>query len=404
MNSKTPKDIFLEIRDRYNAIKSPKYRNIDPEELKKDYELLVTLKPQFTENVLYNRLINAMSQTISRMQKSMLEIDKWSNVSERSMNKVIKPVVKKRNNEIDFPLEWTDKSGHKCLINNGYWGARNYMVMDIMAYMFLLKEGGDRLPEEDEPLFADIDSVRKRETELTQTTKDLDENNNGTTEIAKTILNNERYYVKFRDSDFRRFTSLKLNSNDILKLLQDTSRVEFKLAFPIRLWEDSKKLKERIYTMNVFSRTFELAYVDKKVRSDGIVKEREYRVIFNTILGELFAHNLKTRNYDWLDKNFYNLPNSAQIFYRKFILNNDFLTIPVNIETLKERLSLEDKNIPNLIGTIEASILKPLKDYGLLLSYEKKKGLDGTKFIIKRTPRITKGQSNSKTSVARKGL
>ena len=95
---------------------------------------------------------------------------------------------------------------------------------------------------------------------------------------------------------------------------------------------------------------------------------------------------------------------SAQIFIRKFILNHNYNTIPVNIETLKERLSLEDKNIPNLIGTIEASILKPLIDYGLLLSYEKKKGLDGTKFIINRTPRITKDKSNSKTSVARQGL
>ena len=139
--------------------------------------------------------------------------------------------------------------------------------------------------------------------------------------------------------------------------------------------------------MNVFSRPFELAYVDKKVRSDGIVKEREYQVIFNTILGELFAHNLKTRNYDWLDKNFYNLPSSAQVFYRRFILNNDFSKIPVNLETLKEKVGLEDKNMTNLIGTIEASVLKPLKDYGLIQSYEKEEGLHGPKFIIHRTPR-----------------
>ena len=120
MNNKTPQDIFSKIRERYNAIKSPKYRNIDPEELKQDYKLLVTLKPQFIENVLYNRLVNAISQTLARMEKSLLERSTWSNVSERSMNKVIKPVVKKRSNEIDFPLEWTDKSGHKCFINNGY--------------------------------------------------------------------------------------------------------------------------------------------------------------------------------------------------------------------------------------------------------------------------------------------
>ena len=401
MNNKTPQEIFSEIRERYNAIKSPKYRNIDPEELKQDYKLLVTLKPQFIENVLYNRLVNAISQTLARMEKSLLERSTWSNVSERSMNKVIKPVVKKRSNEIDFPLEWTDKSGHKCLINNGYWGAKNYMVMDIVAYMFLLKEGGDRLPENKEPLFNDLDSVRTRETELTQTKKEQDDNKKGTTELANTVFNNERYYVRFRDSDFRQFTSLALNSNDILKLLQGTSRVEFKLAFPIRLWEDKKKPKERLYTMNVFSRPFELGYVDKKVRSDGIVTEREYRVIFNTILGELFAHNLKTGNYDWLDKNFYNLPSSAQVFYRRFILNNDFPKITVNLETLKERLGLENKNITNLIAAIDNNVLAPLKSYGLIQSFEKEEGFRGIKYTIIRTPRKNLGNSRKDKSSTR---
>ena len=360
MNNKTPQDIFLEIREKYNAIKSPKYRNIDPEELKQDYKLLVTLKPQFPENVLYSRLVNAISQTLSRMNKILLGKDDWINVSERSMNKVIKPVIKKRNNEISFPLEWTDKKGHICQINNGYWGPRNYMVMDIIASMFLIKEGDGRYPKNDDPLFDDLDSVRTRETELTQPTNIQDDNSSKASGVVNTIIQNERHYIRFTDSELKKLTSLKLNSNDILTLLQETSRAEFKLAFPVRLLDD-KKQKEKIYTMNVFSRPFELAYVDKKKRSDGVVRERQYSVIFNTILGELFAHNLKTHNYDWLDKNFYNLPNSAQVFYRKFILNNDFLTIPVNLETLKERLSLEDKNIPNLIGTIEASILKPLK-------------------------------------------
>jgi len=267
--------------------------------------------------------------------------------------------------------------------------------------MFLLKEGGDRLPENKEPLFNDLDSVRTRETELTQTKKEQDDNTKGTTELANTVFNNERYYVRFRDSDFRQFTSLALNSNDILKLLQDTSRVEFKLAFPIRLWEDKKKPKERLYTMNVFSRPFELGYVDKKVRSDGIVTEREYRVIFNTILGELFAHNLKTGNYDWLDKNFYNLPSSAQVFYRRFILNNDFPKITVNLETLKERLGLENKNITNLIAAIDNNVLAPLKSYGLIQSFEKEEGFRGIKYTIIRTPRKNLGNSREDKSSTR---
>lgn len=383
MNNKKSQEIFSEIGSRYNDVKSPKYRNINPDHLKRDYELLLTLKPQLKQNVLYNRLVNAMSQTLSRMAKSLLLKSDWLNLSERSINKAIKPVMRKRNNAVDFPLKWTDKRGHICQINNGYWGAKNYMVMDIVGYMFLLKEGGDSLPKAKEPLFDDIDSVRIRETELTKTKQVPGENANPAEADITSVINNERYYVRFKDSHFRQLTSLKLNSNDILTLLQETSRVEFKLAFPIRLIEGDNKPKEKIYTMNVFSRPFEIAYIDKNIRSDGIIREREYRVIFNTILGELFAHNLKTGNYDWLDKNFYNLPNSAQIFYRKFILNNNLKRIQINIETLKEGLSFKEKNITNLIATIETNVLEPLKDYGLLISYEKEKGHNGIKYIIK---------------------
>src|SRR5208283_110496 len=48
-------------------------------------------------------------------------------------------------------------------------------------------------------------------------------------------------------------------------------------------------------------------------------------------------------------------------------------------------LNLQDKNITNLIGTIETNILEPLIEQGLIDSYEKtKKGLRGLKYTIKR--------------------
>jgi hypothetical protein len=106
-----------------------------------------------------------------------------------------------------------------------------------------------------------------------------------------------------------------------LNLLLETSRVEFKIAFPIRLQEKIKnEIKKKWYQMNVFSRPFELGYKDNE-RSDGVVLSRTYFIFFNTILGELFVHNLLTKEYDWVDSNFYNLPSSAQIFYRRFLLH-----------------------------------------------------------------------------------
>mgnify|MGYP001409529902 FL=1 len=102
----------------------------------------------------------------------------------------------------------------------------------------------------------------------------------------------------------------------------------------------------------------------------------------------MFAHNLLSQSFDWLDNRFYNLPYNAQVFYRRFLLHNDYKSIQLKIETIRERLNLDDKNITNLRNTIERNILEPLVNQGLIDSYQKEKdGLYGLKYIIKRKNR-----------------
>jgi hypothetical protein len=300
-----------------------------------------------------------MSQTLAKIT-ALAKETRWQNLSERSINKVLQPYTKKGDRLTEFPVEWTEKSGRSCFISNGHWGPRNWMTMDVLGYMFLLKEGGDRLPENINPVFQDLDSVRMRESQFESISIAGQSNGLISVEPLQSRILNEKYYVRFRDSDFRKFTSIKMSSNEILKLLQDTSHVEFKLLFPVRLIEKGRPAGERNYVMNLFSRLFELAYTDIEVRADGIVQSREYYVIFNTILGELFVHNLKTKNYDWLDTRFYNLPSSAQIFYRRFLIHNDFSKVPINLETIAEKLDLQDRNITNLTATIERNVLDSL--------------------------------------------
>lgn len=368
MDKQEAEELFWEIRDDYQKIEPPKYRNVDPEELKRNYESLIDIKDHFREDATFIRLINSMSQAISRLNRKST----WSNLSERGINKAIQPVVRKGNREAEFPVEWNDKWGHRCYINNGYWGAKNYMVMDVVGYMFLLKEGGDSLPDDTDPIFHDLDSIKIREAQLSSTPS-----------TVQSVVTNQKYYVRFRDRQFRKFTSLNLNSNDILRLLLETSRVEFKLSFPVRLKDKGRK--ENLYTMNVFSRLFELSYIDKEVRKDGIVQSREYTVTFNTILGELFVNNLKSRYIGIVENSFYSLPDSAQIFYRRFFLHNNYSQTVLNLKTITEKVGLKDRNITNLIGTIESNILQPLKDHGLIDSYEKQNGLQGTKYSIERS-------------------
>lgn len=368
----------------YNALPEPKYRHAEIDKLKNDYDLLMEMKSHQKEIQRYENIVNAISQTINRITPKSND---WRTVSERGINKAIPPVIRKKNHTIEFPFQWTDdKSGCVCYIND-YWGARNYMVMDIIGYYLLLKEGKDLLPKNAAPIFNNMKSIATRESVIA--------GNSSNSPVNKTIMNdqdiqriqNTRYNIRFTDKDFRKNTSQNMSSNEIMNLLLETSRVEFKLVFPVRLW-NGKKAKEQTYNMNFFSRLFEFGYVDKETRNDGVVQLREYYISFNTVLGELFAHNLLSQSYDWLDNRFYNLPYNSQVFYRRFLLNNDYKNIPIKIETIRERLNLDDKNITNLKNTIERNILTPLVNQGLIDSYEKEKdGLYGLKYIIKRKNR-----------------
>jgi len=379
MDIQTALEIFSEIKCYYDGIKPPKYRNADLDVLKARYDRLIGLKELLEGNAEYIKLVNAISQVIStldRQQKfAQSGSDTWSNLSERGMNKVI-PAVNQRKG-MELPLDWTDKWGNTCSLNNGYWGVKNYRVMDALGYMLLLKEGGNRLPEDSVPIFEDLYDIQVRESELNG---DLGDDQTMNMHFSK--LQRHSYSIGFTDRDFRNNTGLKLNSSDILALLLETSRVEFKVSFPVRLRSTGSKMN--VHRMNFYSRFFELAEERVKVRKDGIVQERRYRVFFNTLLGELFVNNLLAKFNDRIGLDFYALPDSAQLFYRRKLLHNNHSPIEFKLETIAEATGLIDANLTNLINTIEKNILEPLKNREYISSFERSKGLDGIRYIVKR--------------------
>jgi hypothetical protein len=381
MNQDQAYQIFSEIKDYYDLIQSPKYRNVDLKVFKEKYDTLSGIQEYIGSDQSYIRLINAMSQIIARLvkQEKLSDIPKdkiWSNLSERGMNKVIPAVYNKKGTT--FPIEWTDKWGYICYVSNGFWTANNYRVMDALGYMFLLKEGGDTLPDGYNPIFNDLFDVISRENQLRNPDKA-----GANSEIQLHRVSGSKYSISFTDKDFRKNTGTRLNSSEILDLLLQTSRVEFKLSFPLRL--KSTGNKEIIHQMNFFSRFFELSYEDIKIRKDGIVQNRRYRVYFNTLLGELFVNNLKARFNDRVDLRFYTLPDSAQIFYRRQLMHNNFKTMEIYLHKIAEAAGLRDTNKVNLKQTVENNILGPLKEHGYIQSYENTEGLDGTtKYIIMR--------------------
>jgi hypothetical protein len=285
------------------------------------------------------------------------------------MNKVIPPVLKRKGQRL--PVEWTDKWGNTCSVNKGYWGIKNYTVMDVIAYMFVLKEGSDCLPENTTPIFNDLFEIQQRESKL----------KGGHGNIIRT---SDKHYIRFTDDDFRNFTGFRMSSTEIKNLLLETSRVEFKLTFPVRL--KSTGSKENTHYMSYYSTFFEFGHEDINVKSNGVVLERRYTIIFNTLLGELTVNNLLAKFNDRIDIRFYLLPDSAQYFYRRGLINNNFGEIDFNLTTIAEYAGLNDNNPWNLATTVETNILKPLIEYGYIDSYEKLgDGPKTSKFKIRRS-------------------
>ena len=383
--------LLTRLNQKYENIPVPRYRNIELGDCERLYQQLQELKSEVSETELYQRLLGALSQILAKQRR--LTVDKpneskWVNASERGINKAIQPLVRKPGKAIEYPFQGQDPvTGNTCSISNGHWEARNYMVMDVLAYFFLLKEGVDRVPEQASEIFTDIESIRKRELEHEHDAVTGSSSGGlkplGATEI-QSIMSSKNWVV-FNDSDFRRFTGLTLRSNEIMRLLQETSRVEFKLVYPVRLKDEKGKNREKLYAMNMFSRLFEFGYIDEDVRNgQESVYMRRYYVTFNTILGELFAHNLKAQNYDWVGKELYALPPSAQLFFRKCLVHNDSPVLEFNLETISQRLNLTNNHESNRINSIIANTLEPLKANGMIESFEQCNGLSGPKFVVYR--------------------
>lgn len=365
---------FAEILAHYNTIQPPKYRHVNLVDFREKYMALLALKEAMGDNPDYAKLVNAMSQIIARRErlesmKSHVTDNEWTNYSERGVNKAIPPVLKRKGQAL--PIELTDKWGNSCSIDKGYWGAKNYTVMDAISYMFIMKEGGDAMPENATPLFNDIYEIELLENQL----------NGGNGNIP---AHGRPHYIRFTDDDFRRHTKLRMSSSEISQLLLETSRVEFKLTFPVRL--KSTGAKENAHRMNYHSRFFELGYEDLRVKGNGVVLARRYTVIFNTLLGGLFVNNLLAKFNDKIDVRFYQLPDSAQIFYRRALLHHNFASSPFYLTTIAEYSGLVDQNPTNLAATVENSILKPLIEQGYIDGYEKNGGdPKNPKYIIKRS-------------------
>ena len=161
MTIQEAKSLLSNIQIDYASIPYPKYLHGNLDDLENQYQKLNAVKDQLKDDFAYVRLLNSVTQTLERMRRTS-GYSSWINASERGINKAIPPVLRKANNENILPFHWeSEKSGELCSITNGYWSAKNYMVMDFVGYIFLLKSGGDKLPQESLPYSMDLTALRR---------------------------------------------------------------------------------------------------------------------------------------------------------------------------------------------------------------------------------------------------
>jgi len=264
-------------------------------------------------------------------------------ITERGLNKALVPVRKMKGKQIQFPFTWTeqrDGNQFECSISN-YWGASNFMMVDVLANCYKAKNS---------------DKIAKREPVVTN----FDTNEHVTPKP-----------IELTTDDFRRLTGQgHLYRKEITTLILETSKVEFKISYPLLyLGEITKGRNKGRQRVTQGFLPFSKSHTLFTVEVDG----ERYKISFATGFGPLFCHNIQLRGFNQLPDNFYNLPKPAQLVYRKF-LSHFFKPHPINlhIEDITALLNLETKDGGMLRHNIVKNILKPLKgnDPPLISSYE----------------------------------
>ncbi|MCK4377950.1 MAG: hypothetical protein KAW01_01325 [Deltaproteobacteria bacterium] len=344
------------IRERYNTIPTPKYANANLATLQDDFNQLKNMKELLRDNADYHRLISSVGKVLSRMQPADSE---WKNIAERSVNKAIRPTSQYNSKPYGF-TEWENKYGQQqAIIPQRNWSARHFMALDIIGYSYMLQRSEDDLLKNDLPLFNNPHDIE---------------------------LKNDDLSVTVSDKQFRQYSSLAMKSKDISRLLQEVASSTFKLNYPVRLlFHNNGKKGEHIHSMTDFSSFFSIGSISGN-------NNKTYEIRFDTLLGQLFLHNLRVRNCDYIPAITYHLPHPAQILYRRFILNNNYPQVSVNLANIIQALGYTYSNKTDLINTITAKAIEPLIKSKILASYTFTDGLSDKKFILRK---VSKGGGSS---------
>jgi hypothetical protein len=270
-------------------------------------------------------------------------------VTEKNLNKYAYPVFSAKGRKIVTPFVIADPTG-KFVCQEGLMKPSNWTVMDILAtyiYHRAYRNPGDPLDcnkkkytAKDSEVYS-TSRVGIHEDVLVALVRRSQEHRAGIiddTELQEIMQDN--YYCYFyrnvtpppprniitlnlTDGELKKnFPFLKkYTSLDICRMFESTATCKVGMRYPVRFLDGKSTHNKEYNNYDYPCSFFTLTNVQcSKLSKNRHVLERCYTVQFDSYLGYFFIHNVISCYTDWLPENFYNLSDTAQLYYRRCIL------------------------------------------------------------------------------------
>ena len=163
--------------------------------------------------------------------------------------------------------------------------------------------------------------------------------------------------ISFTDGELKKQVPLlrKYTSLDIYNMFRNTADCKVGMRYPVRFLGGDKPKNIEYCNYDYPCSFFTISDVEySKISKDDHILERRYTIRFDTYLGYFFTHNVLSAYTDWLPINFYNLSDSAQLYYRRCVVPfYNGVKGTMRMEEIKSRLQLKTNDTHSLRKVIK---------------------------------------------------
>ena len=288
--------------------------------------------------------------------------------SDKSFNRSVCPVMNIKGKTVTYPFQVKYNNFH-LQSGGGILGPKQMMIMDIIGTKLIHDQYGNqdfsgRIPANNEKQVKEKSGLYMSSKLLKHVMKNLSKGgimpeawyseDGKLSDIDKANMRIKKPFITvLNDGKLRRELPFlkKYSSKQIRDMIIQTYECKLWMNYPVCFYTGKQYMLFPFGNFGFSSRLFTLGGINNKVSKNGNVLEREYQIIFDTILGYMFAQNMVSCYRDLLPGKFYEMSDYAQLYYRLFILsyfpNRRTKKTPKNpifIDEIRQRLVLKTKD------------------------------------------------------------